>query len=474
MAIHIHILGIAGTFMGSLAQLAKEAGFRVTGCDTAVYPPMSQQLDEAGIDFIEGFDISQLALGADVYIIGNAISRGNALLEAILNRGLSYMSGPQWLAEHVLKGKWVLAVAGTHGKTTTTSMLAWILEYAGMQPGYLIGGVAQNFSRSARLGASDFFVIEADEYDTAFFDKRSKFVHYMPRTLILNNLEFDHADIFPDLMAIQRQFHHLIRTVPQLGLVISPQDDTAIQDALAQGCWTPQQFSVLADIDTPSSSPDTWRYELLSPDGSSFRLTLGGQDACELHWDLSGIHNVTNAVHAIAAARNVGVHPATACEALQSFKGVRRRMELLGGASGVDVYDDFAHHPTAIRSTLDGLRKRVGEERKIIAVIEPRSNTMRLGVHKNALNEAVESADKTLWYSPAGLDWNLHESIDTGLENGSGRSEIYDNCDEILTRLESLVEPGASCVVMSNGGFEAMPSRIAARFVDIENAKRAE
>jgi len=448
LAKHIHILGICGTFMGSLALLARAKGLRVTGCDLAVYPPMSTQLQESGIELIEGYDPSQLSLGADTYIVGNAIARGNPLLEAILNRGLSYTSGPQWLAENVLSGRWVLAVAGTHGKTTTTSLLAWILEYAGMAPGFLIGGVACNFPQSARLGESDFFVIEADEYDTAFFDKRSKFLHYRPRTLILNNLEYDHADIFPDLAAIQTQFHHLVRTVPEQALIVHPQDDDAIHTVLKRGCWTPLQSS-----GTPTAD---WYAEKLSDDASRFRIALRQDWVAELSWNLSGDHNLQNALHAIAAARHVGVAPQLAAEALQNFSGVKRRLELVGEVGSCRVYDDFAHHPTAIESTLQGLRRRVGGD-QIFAVIEPRSNTMKLGVHRETLSASVSAADATFWFQPPNLNWDFAASV------RSPHSQVFAEQATLLAALKARLS-GRPChiVVMSNGGFDGMAGKVLA------------
>ncbi len=366
---HIHILGICGTFMGSLAVLAKEAGHRVTGSDANVYPPMSTQLEAQGIELTQGYDPAQLDPAPDLVVIGNALSRGNPAVEYVLDQGLPYVSGPQWLAEHVLQGRWVLAVAGTHGKTTTTSMLAWVLEHAGMSPGFLIGGVPQNFGISARLGGTPFFVVEADEYDSAFFDKRSKFVHYRPRTTILNNLEYDHADIFPDLAAIERQFHHLVRTIPSSGLIIHPIAETALVRVLQMGCWTPVQTT---------GAGGQWQARLLAEDGSRFEVRFDGEVQGTVNWELTGQHNVANALATLAAARHVGVVPAMGVAALSEFRSVKRRMEKVAEVRGVTVYDDFAHHPTAIATTLQGLRARVGGER-IIAVIEPRSNSMKLG-----------------------------------------------------------------------------------------------
>ncbi|MDH5183563.1 MAG: UDP-N-acetylmuramate:L-alanyl-gamma-D-glutamyl-meso-diaminopimelate ligase, partial [Gammaproteobacteria bacterium] len=379
---HIHILGICGTFMGGIALLAREMGHEVSGSDANVYPPMSTQLEEQGIRLMEGYDPSHLDPEPDMVVIGNAMSRGNPVVEYVLNRGLPYTSGPQWLAEHVLQGRWVLAVAGTHGKTTTASMLAWILEYAQLKPGFLIGGIPQNFGLSARAGEMPFFVVEADEYDTAFFDKRSKFVHYRPRTLVINNLEFDHADIFADLAAIQRQFHHLVRTIPAEGLIIHPQSETNVDEVLAQGCWTPLESFDLA--------AGNWQANKLSSDGSRFEVWLEGKVLGEVDWALMGDHNVNNCIAAIAAARHAGVPVEHAINAMAEFENVKRRMEVRGEVNGVTVYDDFAHHPTAISTTLDGLRQRVGEQR-IIALLEPRSNTMRMGVHKQELAASVKA-----------------------------------------------------------------------------------
>ena len=398
---HIHILGICGTFMGSLALLAKELGHRVTGSDANVYPPMSTQLQEQGIELMQGYHPEHLQPGPDLVVVGNALSRGNPAVEYMLDRGLPYVSGPQWLAEHVLQGRWVLAVAGTHGKTTTSSMLAWILEYAGMQPGFLIGGVPQNFGLSARLGQTDFFVVEADEYDSAFFDKRSKFVHYRSRTTVLNNLEFDHADIFPDLAAIELQFHHLLRTVPSSGLVIYPAQEQALQRVIAKGCWTPVQ----------TTGPDgQWQAHLLKDDGSDFSVSLDGVEQGRVQWSLTGLHNVANALAALAAARHVGVTAEHGAQALGEFQNVKRRMQKLAQVAGVTVYDDFAQHPTAIASTLDGLRKQVGTQR-IIAVIEPRSNSMKLGAHREGLAPSTVDADYVFWYAPDNLGWDLAATV---------------------------------------------------------------
>jgi UDP-N-acetylmuramate: L-alanyl-gamma-D-glutamyl-meso-diaminopimelate ligase len=446
---HIHILGVCGTFMGSLAQLAKDLGHRVTGSDTNVYPPMSTQLEQAGIELMQGFEPAHLQPAPDLVIIGNAMSRGNPAVEYVLNQGIAYTSGPQWLRDHVLQGKWVLAVAGTHGKTTTSSMLAWILEYAGMAPGYLIGGVTKNFPTSARLGDTPFFVVEADEYDSAFFDKRSKFVHYNARTVILNNLEFDHADIFPDLAAIQKQFHHLVRTVPNNGLLISPANDQALAEVIHQGSWTPlQQFAVIGETDSMVNNSAEWQAKLLAADGSSFAVLHNGNEVAQVNWTQTGIHNVNNGLAAIIAARHVGVTPEHSAQALEQFAGVKRRMECLADVHSIKVYDDFAHHPTAIKTTLAGLRAKVGDE-KIIAIIEPRSNTMRMGVHKNALNQSCTDADDVLWYQPANVDWAMDEVVN----KSPVPAKLLRNLNELIHCAISLCENNTHIVIMSNGGF---------------------
>jgi UDP-N-acetylmuramate: L-alanyl-gamma-D-glutamyl-meso-diaminopimelate ligase len=448
---HIHILGIAGTFMGSLAQLAQALGHRVTGCDTHVYPPMSTQLAQAGIEVIEGFDVAQLEPQPDLVVVGNVISRGNSLLEEVLNRNIPYTSGPQWLGDYLLRDKWVLAVAGTHGKTTTATMLAWILEFAGMAPGYLIGGVPGNFPTSARLGETDFFVVEADEYDSAFFDKRSKFVHYRPRTLIMNNLEYDHADIFPDLAAIQRQFHHLVRTVPGQGLIVYPAKDDALNDVLVQGCWSEtSQFGGQEDA-------CEWRYRPRRVDGSLFEVLFQDASAGQVEWPLSGEHNMRNGLAAIAAARHVGVPVEVSCAALSEFAGVKRRMELLGEINGKRVYDDFAHHPTAIATTLAGLRARVGDA-PVYAVIEPRSNTMKQGVHQQSLLNASEDADQVLWFEPEGLTWSLRE-----LMADAHGHKVYDTVDEIVEAVAATAPAESHIVIMSNGGFGGIHQKLLQR-----------
>ncbi len=447
MAHHVHILGICGTFMGGLALLARELGLRVTGSDANVYPPMSTQLEAAGIELMEGYEPAHLDPAPDLVVVGNALSRGNPAIEYLLNSTIPYTSGPQWLAEHVLQNRWVLAVAGTHGKTTTSSLLAWLLEQADMAPGFLIGGVPGNFGVSARLGGSDFFVVEADEYDTAFFDKRSKFVHYRPRTLTLNNLEFDHADIFPELAAIQRQFHHLLRTVPGEGLVIHRQGDAALDEVIAQGCWTPTQgFAV--------DGPADWAAEPLNPEGNSFDLNHGNASV-PVSWNMLGRHNLENALAAAAAAHHVGLSLEVIAEGLASFEGVKRRLELLADVDGVRVYDDFAHHPTAIASTLEGMRKAVGDSR-ILVLIEPRSNTMRLGQHRAALPDSVAAADQVFWYQPAGLDWDLADVV----SESASPAVLRDDIDALANEVAGLSRPGDHIVIMSNGGFGGIHDRL--------------
>ncbi|MGZ5008372.1 MAG: UDP-N-acetylmuramate:L-alanyl-gamma-D-glutamyl-meso-diaminopimelate ligase [Methylobacter sp.] len=444
---HIHILGICGTFMGGLAVIARQLGHRVSGSDQNVYPPMSTQLEQQGITLMEGYRAENLDEKPDLVIIGNALSRGNPEVEAVLNRGLRYVSGPQWLAEHVLQDKWVLGVAGTHGKTTTTSMLSWILEHQGFKPGFLIGGIPLNFGISARLGESDFFVIEADEYDSAFFDKRSKFVHYRPRTAILNNLEYDHADIFPDLDAIKKQFHHLVRTIPGEGLIISPESDANINDVLAMGCWTPV-------AKTSINAGAQWNAQLINSDGSKFDVVMDDQAQGCVEWLLTGEHNVYNALSAIAAAKHVGILPKDAIAALGQFKNVKRRMEVIANINGVTIYDDFAHHPTAIQTTLDGLRKQVGAER-IIAIVEPRSNTMRLGVHTKTLAESLVNADLAIVYQPEGMGWDLGQ-----LKKYAGNIDICSSLDEIINKLKFEARYGGHFVLMSNGSFGGIYQRL--------------
>jgi len=446
---HIHILGICGTFMGGLALIAREQGHTVSGSDQNVYPPMSSQLAEQGIQLMQGYQASNLEPKPDLVIIGNALSRGNPEVEAVLNRGINYTSGAQWLAEAVLQDKWVLAVAGTHGKTSTSSMLAWILEDNGFQPGFLIGGIPMNFGVSARLGATDFFIIEADEYDAAFFDKRSKFVHYRPRTAILNNLEFDHADIFDDLAAIQRQFHHLVRTIPSDGLIIAPKADDNIQETLAMGCWTDVQTTAIHQQD---DSP--WHAELINAEGSQFEVFFNNTLCGILSWPLTGLHNVQNALAAIAAARHIGILPEHAIQALQRFKNVKRRMEVIAKIKDVTLYDDFAHHPTAIQTTLDGLRKQVGDE-KIIAVVEPRSNTMRMGIHQHALADSLHLADKTFIYQPDNLSWDLQS-----LSQQNECIQICTSIEEIIQKLKQEMTPNSHFLMMSNGSFGGIYQRL--------------
>ena len=444
---HVHILGICGTFMGGVALLARALGHTVSGADANVYPPMSTQLESAGIALTDGYDATMPDPPPDRFVIGNALSRGNAAVEAVLDRGMRYTSGAQWLAEEVLQGRWVLAVAGTHGKTTTASLLAWILETAGLEPGFLIGGVPLDFGVSARLGTGPFFVVEADEYDTAFFDKRSKFVHYRPRTLVMNNLEFDHADIFADLAQIQRQFHHLVRTVPGNGLIVAPAADAALEEVLRMGCWT------AAERFDPAG-PALWRAAEVAADGSAFTVVCDGRAVGRVSWEMTGLHSVGNALAALAAARHAGVPPAAALSALASFRGVKRRMELRGEVAGVRVYDDFAHHPTAIRTTLDGLRKQAGQAR-IVAVLEPRSNTMRMGVHKDELPAALAAADLVYVYAPPTLGWDAH-----ALFAGDGRHHVLDRTEAIVRAVSREAAPGDRILVMSNGGFEDIHRRI--------------
>ncbi len=450
---HIHILGICGTFMGGIALLARELGYRVTGSDASVYPPMSTQLRAAGIDLMEGYLPEHLQPQPDCVVVGNAMTRGNPLVEHLLNSGLPYTSGPQWLAEHVLQHKWVLAVSGTHGKTTTSSMLAWILEHTGMAPGFLIGGVPGNFGVSARGGDSDFFVVEADEYDTAFFDKRSKFVHYRPRTLAINNLEFDHADIFADLAAIQRQFHHLVRCVPGEGLIVYRHGVPAIDETLRMGCWTANTSFGLGD-----ESGADWRARLLAEDGSAFRVTSPDGNTVDVNWSHCGRHNVENALTAMAAAHHVGVAPAISAAALAVFAGVKRRLELLGNPGGVAVYDDFAHHPTAIATTLQGLRARAGGGR-VIALIEPRSNTMRMGEHRGQLTAATAAADRIFWFQPAGLDWSLESLVADSTVAATTANDI----DALVLQVAGEVQAGDQVVIMSNGGFGGIHQKLLAQ-----------
>ena len=465
---HIHILGICGTFMGGVAALAREAGHRVTGCDAGVYPPMSDQLRALGIELIEGYGADQLALKPDMFVIGNVVSRARLadgapkfpLMEAILDAGAPYISGPQWLLENVLQGRHVLAVAGTHGKTTTTSMLAWILERAGLSPGFLVGGVPLNFGISARLGTQaagqqrSLFVIEADEYDTAFFDKRSKFVHYRPRTAVLNNLEFDHADIFDDVGQIERQFHHLVRTVPASGRVVVNGLEESLQRVLAQGCWSDVRSfgSTVSDFTAHGEASD-------------FEVQQRGQAVGRVRWALSGTHNQLNALAAIAAADHVGVAPRQACEALAGFQNVRRRMEVRGtvqrGGGAITVYDDFAHHPTAIRTTVDGLRRQLDAAGKsgqrIVAILEPRSNTMKLGTMKSQLPWSLEHADLAICHT-GGLDWNAADA----LAPLGARARVAGSIDEVVAQVMAAAQPGDHLLCMSNGGFGGVHARLLA------------
>ncbi len=444
LSMHIHILGICGTFMGGIAVLAKQAGHKVTGCDANVYPPMSTQLEAQGIELVEGFSPEQIKFEPDVFVIGNVVSRGNPLMEEILNRGLPYISGPQWLAENVLRDKWVLAVAGTHGKTTTSAMLAWVLEYGGLNPGFLVGGVPQNFGVSARLTDSPFFVVEADEYDTAFFDKRSKFVHYRPRTAILNNLEFDHADIFQDLAAIETQFHHLVRTIPGNGLILANGMEDSLKRVLARGCWTPvEQLSVA----------DGWEASEQSPEGQ-FTVSFKGEKQGELKWSLLGAHNRHNALAAIGAARHAGVPVKIGIEALGQFVNVKRRMEVSGVVNKITVYDDFAHHPTAIETTLGGLRSKVGSAR-ILAVLEPRSNTMKMGVMKDTLAASLAAADRVFCYGE-----NLGWDVATALKPLGEKSIIMNELPLLVDAIAAAAQPGDHILVMSNGGFGGIHEKL--------------
>jgi UDP-N-acetylmuramate: L-alanyl-gamma-D-glutamyl-meso-diaminopimelate ligase len=458
---HIHILGICGTFMGGIAAIARQAGHEVTGCDANVYPPMSTQLEAQGIKLIEGYSPDQLRL------IGNVVSRGNPLLEEILNQGLAYTSGPQWLGEHVLSGQHVMAVAGTHGKTTTTAMLTWILEFNQQSPGYLIGGVPLNFTVSARLGKGSYFVIEADEYDTAFFDKRSKFVHYRPHTAILNNLEFDHADIFPDLAAIETQFHHLVRTIPQKGLVITNAMEQSLERVIERGCWSPlERFGEKIGDWSMEDLPNTD-----GKSGADFAVLQRGQKCAEVHWasnsGVMGKHNQMNALAAIAAANHIGIHPENAAKALAEFKNVKRRLELIGIKNHIHVYDDFAHHPTAIATTLDGLRKQVGKAR-ILAVLEPRSNTMKLGVMKSQLPNSLRSADLVFAYGAVSgkdaLGWDLQEAI-TPL---GVRGKSFQDLSRLVESIGTAAKPGDHILVMSNGGFGGVHQKILQRLSESE------
>lgn len=456
---HIHILGVCGTFMGGLAQIAKQLGHKVTGSDANVYPPMSDQLEAAGIELIEGFDPAQLDNTPDLVVIGNAMSRGNPCVERILNENIPYTSGPQWLGDHLLREKWVLSIAGTHGKTTTSSMLAWVLEFAGFKPGFLIGGVPENFGVSARVGESDFFVIEADEYDSAFFDKRSKFVHYHSNTLLINNIEFDHADIFRDLEAIKTQFHHAVRTVPSNGMVISQANEANAVDVIGRGCWSDQNTVSLDGQDAD------WQAVLENPDGSAFDVSFQGEQVARVEWGLLGTHNVANALGVFACARSIGILPDVVADALSSFESVKRRMEVKGQVAGVTVYDDFAHHPTAIRLTLEGIRSRVGEQ-PIIAVLEPRSNTMKMGVHNELLEDSVRSADRSYWYQADSLDYQLSDYLGDKPHN-----MVVSNLDDLVSQVCAAAKPGTHIVCMSNGSFGGVHQKLLDQLAATERDK---
>ncbi len=485
---HIHILGICGTFMGSLALLARALGHTVTGSDANVYPPMSTQLENAGVTIEEGYLVEHLQPTPDLVVVGNAMKRGMDVIEYMLDNGLRYTSGPQFLSEQVLQSRHVIAVAGTHGKTTTTTMLAWILHYAGIDAGFLIGGVPlvdttdkhlqQVFAHSSYLGAdksaddkAGYFVIEADEYDSAFFDKRSKFVHYRPRTAILNNLEFDHADIFADLNAIQTQFHHMVRMIPSTGKIIMPAATISLEDTLAKGVWTPIWRtavidSTLADISENARAlkdSSDWQAELIQEDGSQFKVSFSANEdaSAVVNWSMSGIHNVNNALVAVAAAYDVGVSVETACAALSDFAGIKRRMELIGDVNDILVFDDFAHHPTAITTTLDGAKKKLAD-RRIWAIIEPRSNTMKMGIHQDSLAQSAALADYTLWYEPTGLEWGLKEVIEQAKSTNDsiGNQQVLSSIDAIIEHISGHAKAGDAIVVMSNGGFEGIHQRL--------------
>jgi UDP-N-acetylmuramate: L-alanyl-gamma-D-glutamyl-meso-diaminopimelate ligase len=455
LADHVHILGICGTFMGGLALLARDSGYRVSGSDANVYPPMSTQLIESGIAVTDGYDANQLQPTPDCVVVGNALSRGNAAIESMLNRHLHYTSGPEWLGQHILKDRWVLAVAGTHGKTSTASMLAWILEQAGLAPGFLIGGVPVNFGISARLGEGRYFVVEADEYDSAFFDKRSKFVHYRPDTLVINNLEYDHADIFADLAEIETQFHHLIRCIPGDGAIIRGEGD-AIDRVLARGVWSAVSTVTAASAATTAG----WSWRSGPAPENVFTITTPDGQAYPLRWPLIGAHNAANATAAVAAAAQVGVDPADAVNALASFAGIKRRLELLGAPHNIAVFDDFAHHPTAIAATLSAMRAEQSSG-KLIALVEPRSNTMRLGKYRAELGAAAQEADHVIWFEPPGLDWNLSAALDA-----YEHQEVMSDIDALLNRALALAHPGDKIVVMSNGGFQGLHTRLIATLED--------
>ncbi len=449
----IHILGICGTFMGGIAVLAKQAGHEVSGCDANVYPPMSTQLEEQGIALCEGFFVGDIPDDVDEVVIGNAMSRGNEVVEYVLNNNISYTSGPEWLSKNVLNQRWVLAVAGTHGKTTTASMLAWMLQYAGLNPGFLIGGIPGNFGLSARIGETPFFVVEADEYDTAFFDKRSKFIHYHPRTAVLNNLEFDHADIFEDLDAIKKQFHHFVRTIPGDGLIVKNGEDENIKSVLERGCWS--QTAAFHKEHDPAHSDDDWSIGNTSEDGKSFEVLLDGKVVANVNWSLHGLHNRMNALAAIAAAQHAGVPVELSCEALKEFKGIKRRLEVRGVVNDITVYDDFAHHPTAIEETLTAMKEMRGKG-KVFAVLEPRSNTMRMGLHKDSLSDSWQQADEICLYQPEGLDWNLSDVV----AESKAPANVFSSTDKIIEHVLSEASSGDHILIMSNGGFEGIHERL--------------
>lgn len=439
--------------MGGIALLARQAGHDVSGCDENVYPPMSTQLEEQGITLCQGYHAEDIPDDVDEVVIGNAMSRGNAAVEYVLNNNISYSSGPEWLAKHILDQRWVLAVAGTHGKTTTSSMLAWLLEYAGLNPGFLIGGIPANFGLSARTGAAPFFVVEADEYDTAFFDKRSKFIHYHPRTAVLNNLEFDHADIFENLDAIKKQFHHFVRTIPGDGLIVKNGEDENVASVLDMGCWS-ETAAIHKDHD-PGHSDDDWSIGETSEDGKQFEVLLDGKVVANVSWSLHGSHNRMNALAAIAAAQHAGVPVELSCEALKEFKGIKRRLEVRGVVNGITVYDDFAHHPTAIEETLTAMKEVKGKGR-VLAVLEPRSNTMRMGVHKESLSNSWQQADEVCLYQPEGLDWNLADVV----SQSQVATTVYSDTDKIIEHLVSVASAGDHILIMSNGGFEGIHQRL--------------
>lgn len=468
---HLHILGICGTFMGGIAAIAKQLGFKVSGSDANVYPPMSSQLEQLGIELMSGYQVDNFSDDIDLVIVGNAMSRGNPMVEYMLDRNIPYTSGPQWLLENVLKDRWVLAVSGTHGKTTTSSMLAWILEYAHMSPGFLIGGVPQNFSSSARLGDTPFFVIEADEYDSAFFDKRSKFVHYRPRTLVINNLEFDHGDIFNDLSDIQKQFHHLIRMVPSNGLILSPANETAISETLALGCWTPTEFSQQVpnkELQQDEPLNTGWQVEKLNAQGSEFIVKFNGNEQGVVKWDLIGDFNIDNGVMAIAAARHAGVPSSVSIEALAEFINTKRRFELRGTVNDISVYDDFAHHPTAIAKTLAGVRAKLSQQDneqagRIFAVLEPRSNTMRSGVHKESLPKSLIDADQVFIYQGEQVTWSVSDLI----KQCKPVCQVEDNIERLVEAIAQQAQAGDIIVVMSNGGFADIHNKLLNRLASV-------